>query len=132
MQGAGNGLGAGQGPLFAVQLPFKKFIDVGHQTLDIDNRMAGKDLRQSIGQIAGKTFARPLDEMKGKMELLVLGPVPAEFQRDIIGAFRGVTEQGIKKIIGSPGREEFLERIICENIVQISHFQKTSSLYACI
>ena len=128
MQLAGNRLGALQRPFSAVQLPFKKFVDVGHQAFDVDHRMAGKDLGQAIGQIAGKTFARPLDEIKGKMKFLVLGPVAVEFQRDIVGAFRGVTEQGIKKIIGPAGWEEFLERIIGENIVQISHFQKTSSL----
>ena len=59
MQIAGNFLGFPQLPTAACCLSGEPIFDAVHQSLDIDNWMPRKNLRQSVSQVAGEAFARP-------------------------------------------------------------------------
>lgn len=67
----GNDLSVSQRPLRAPCPVFKQIIDFLHQPIDIDNWMACEDFGKSIGEIACQTFARPLLELKLKMETVM-------------------------------------------------------------
>ena len=79
----------------------------GH-TGHIKHRMALKNLRQTIGQVADQTFAGPLAQFKGQLRL---GGryIPAD-QPDVVGPFLGAAEQGVKKIIGPLSRKNFIQK----------------------
>jgi len=54
-------------PFGTVQFP----IDLLHEAFDVNDWMAGKDLRESIGKVARQAFSRPLLQVELKNEAMV-------------------------------------------------------------
>jgi hypothetical protein len=66
MQAAADFLGMAQPPADFVRRPAQFFRRGTDHTGHIEYRMTLEDLRQSVGQIAGKTFSGTLVQLKGQ------------------------------------------------------------------
>jgi hypothetical protein len=104
--------GSAKTPVGAAYLVAEQPIDRGNQALDVDYRVAGEDLGQPLGEVAGQAAVWPLVEEQVKDQLVAPGlPVG---QGDIVGTFRGIAEQGLKKFIGSTSWEKGGEFFLAE------------------
>ncbi len=112
MEGGTGLFGAAETPLGAAYLFTEQPINGGNQALDVDYRMAGEDLGQSLGEVAGQAAVWSLVEEQVKDQLVAPGlPVG---QGDIVGTFRGIAEQGLKKLIGSTSWEKGGKFVLAE------------------
>jgi len=64
-------------------------------------RVPGKDLGQSVGQIAGQAHAGTLLQMEGETQLF--RDLAFESEPDVVGTFLGIAEQGFEKRVGFGG-----------------------------
>ena len=84
-----------QPPADLVRRPAQLFRHGAGHTGHIEDRMALEDLRQAVGQIAGKTFSGTLVQLKSQFRLSF--SFGAADQHDVIGAFLSTAEQGVEK-----------------------------------
>ena len=70
MQIAGNFLGLPQLPVAGCCLSGEPIFDAVHQSLDIDNWMPRKNLRQSVSQVADEAFARPAVQIETEFKCI--------------------------------------------------------------
>lgn len=80
--------------------------DLRHHPLEVDERVAGEDLGQAVGEVAGQALARPLVKFQGKGQGLGLGVVTLEGQADVVGTLAGVAQQGVEELVGPVGRKK--------------------------
>jgi len=112
MEGGTGLFGAAETPVGTAYPVAEQPINLGNQPLDVDYRVAGEDLGQPLGEVAGQTAVWPLVEEQVKDQLVAPGlPVG---QRYVVGTFRGIAEQGVKKFIGSTSWEKGGKFILAE------------------
>ena len=80
-----------------------EFADVLCKPPDVDNRMAGKDIWNSMGQMTGQAFSGPLVQLQFKIECLPISSRKAKLY--IKRSISGITEQCLEKSIRAIGRE---------------------------
>lgn len=97
MQGSAPLFGVAERPVCAGCTVAKENINLFNETAEIDDRVTREDLRQPLGEIAGQAVARSLMQQQFHDELVALDPPVAEF--NVIGAFGGISEEGVKKIV---------------------------------
>lgn len=117
MQGLADFLG---GP----QLPTRRVFtcSFGHgigNALDIDDRMTGKDLWQTVRQIAGQAFTRALGELH--FEIQGIPPTTGISKRDIVAALVCIPEQRLKKFVCPFGRKNRCKFIRGKNLSVLIH-----------
>ena len=87
------------------RLPGKagKLTDFPCKPSDVNNRMAGKNVGNSMGQVTGQAFSWPLMKLQFKIERLPFAFREAKL--DIKRPVSGITEQSLEKRIRAAGRE---------------------------
>jgi hypothetical protein len=112
MEGGTGLFSAAETPVGTANPVAEQPINGGNQALDVDYRMTGEDLGQSLGEVAGQAAVWSLVEEQIKDQLVAPGlPVG---QGDIVGTFRGIAEQGLKKLIGSTSWEKGGKFVLAE------------------
>lgn len=109
VQIVGRGLGSAQFPAGDFSIGAEEDCNLFHHTPDIEQGVAGKDLRQAEGEVAGKAFSRPLPEPELKDKGPAARVMVAKGETDVIGPFGGITVKGFKKLVSPLRRQQVLQ-----------------------
>ena len=94
-----SGPGAAQFPAGGFYVSTKKRNNFFNHALNIEQRMPGENLRQSIGKITGQTFSRSFIQLQLKGELILYRIITFKRQANIIGTLISITVKGFKEFI---------------------------------
>ena len=89
--------------------------------------MALEDLRQAVGQIAGKTFSGTLVQLKSQFRLSF--SFGAADQHDVIGAFLSTAEQGVEKRLRAFRGEHAVKKGLIKNLAHIASSPTTGKKF---
>jgi hypothetical protein len=93
----GNFSGSAELPVNTPGSTVKQTFDFLNQAIYIDDRMAGKDFRQSIRKTAANTLSGPLGQTQVKLKSVF--SVVFEFKTDIVRPLGGISVKGIKELV---------------------------------
>ena len=107
MQGPLLLLGIAERPLAEADAVAKQVLQFPDHALDVYHRVAGEDLGQPLGEVAGQAAVGAL--MKAQVHGQGVAFEIAIGQLDVVGAFAGVAEEGVEEIVAALPGEYFCQ-----------------------